>query len=292
MVSLVINTLNEEANIAACIQSVQGFADEVVVCDMYSNDRTREIAEACGARVVLHRREPFVERARRFVVEQTTGEWVLLLDADERATPELTSELREWMQREDVNMVNIRWLHVFMGRPLRHTHYAVAGFHRFFRRDQYLAVMPRDEDARVHSGYHRDLDEIPGQVLANERFIHLAYPTLVRYAYKTLCYYGYHEADGRFSIGQRATVSQLVMEPVKAFVASYVLHRGFLDGVEGFIACVTYAMYRFLVIGNQFDLQAGRTGDGELLPQWQRLEAAAQRAGATGAAQEDSTHAS
>ena len=108
-VSLVVNTFNEEGHIADCIRSTQGFADEIVVCDMYSEDRTREIAESLGARVVFHQREPFVERARRFAVEQARGEWIFLLDADERATPALLDELSILISKESVNAVLARW---------------------------------------------------------------------------------------------------------------------------------------------------------------------------------------
>ena len=71
-ISVVINTLNEENNIGACIESVQGFADEIVVCDMYSDDRTVEIAESYGAKVVFHERVGFVEPARFFAISQAS----------------------------------------------------------------------------------------------------------------------------------------------------------------------------------------------------------------------------
>src|SRR5688572_27812596 len=94
-IAVVINTLNEESNIGNCIDSVLELADEIVVCDMHSEDRTLEIARQKGARVVLHPRTGFVEPARRFAISQARHEWVLVLDADERMTDMLAARLKE-----------------------------------------------------------------------------------------------------------------------------------------------------------------------------------------------------
>ncbi len=261
-VSLVINTLNEEENIAGCIQSVGGFADEVVICDMHSEDRTREVAESLGARVVLHRREPFVERARRFAVEQARGEWVLLLDADERATSALMAELRALSKRSEINVVPLKWRFLFMGRFLRHGAYSATTLLRFFRRDKYLEAAPPDAEATLHTGRPEALASIPGQVVAKERFIHLAYPTLDKYVRKTLQYYSIHEAIGRYEKrGERPNLWSLVYRPTRAFIASFFYRLGFLDGIQGLIASVMWAHLRFLVAAHLYDLDAGRTDD-------------------------------
>src|SRR5689334_9780742 len=94
-ISVVINTLNEAINMAACIESVRSIANEIVVCDMHSDDDTAALAAQLGARVVLHDRTEFVEPARQFAIAQATCEWVLVLDADERLTTPLADRLRE-----------------------------------------------------------------------------------------------------------------------------------------------------------------------------------------------------
>lgn len=82
--SVVINTLNEEKNIKACIESVRSFASEIIVVDMESDDSTVEIARSCGAKVFSHARVGYVEPARNFAISHATGNWILILDADER----------------------------------------------------------------------------------------------------------------------------------------------------------------------------------------------------------------
>ena len=83
-ITLVINTLNEEGHIAGCINSAKSIADEIIVCDMYSDDDTVKIAESLGAKIVFHERTGFVEPARHFAISKASYEWVLVLDADEQ----------------------------------------------------------------------------------------------------------------------------------------------------------------------------------------------------------------
>ena len=81
-------TLNEE-NVEACIRSVENIADEIVVVDTGSTDATLDLARSLGAKVFEHPPVLAVEHARDFALEKCTGEWVLVLDADERLTPAL-----------------------------------------------------------------------------------------------------------------------------------------------------------------------------------------------------------
>jgi glycosyltransferase involved in cell wall biosynthesis len=93
--SVVINTLNEEHNLEDCLRSLDGCADEIVVVDMRSEDRTVEIARRYTDRVLFHDRTGIVEPARQFAIDQARGEWVLLVDADERLTPDLARLVRQ-----------------------------------------------------------------------------------------------------------------------------------------------------------------------------------------------------
>ncbi|MBN1826875.1 MAG: glycosyltransferase [Candidatus Eisenbacteria bacterium] len=92
--SLVVNTRNEEANLEECLRSAAGAVDEIVVVDMESEDRTVEIARRFTDRVFTHPKTGVVEGARQFAIDKALGDWIFLLDADERATPELAAGLR------------------------------------------------------------------------------------------------------------------------------------------------------------------------------------------------------
>lgn len=94
-VSVVINTLNEAANLPGCLESLS-WSDDVVVVDMQSDDRTAAIAAASGCRVFQHERMGYVEPARNYAISQAKNDWVLVVDADERAS----SGLAKWIQTD------------------------------------------------------------------------------------------------------------------------------------------------------------------------------------------------
>ena len=94
-ISVVINTYNEEKNISRCLESVKGFADEIIVVDMHSADKTVEIAKKYGAQVFEHEYTRYVEPARNFALSRATGDWILLIDADEELSGTLRKKLEE-----------------------------------------------------------------------------------------------------------------------------------------------------------------------------------------------------
>ncbi|MEM6806488.1 MAG: glycosyltransferase, partial [Bacteroidota bacterium] len=92
-ITVIIHTLNEEKHIGDCIRSVENFANEVLVCDMYSEDQTVEIAESLGAKIMFHERLRYADPARLAAIREAKHEWVFRLDADERMTPSLAEYL-------------------------------------------------------------------------------------------------------------------------------------------------------------------------------------------------------
>jgi len=105
-ISVVIPTKNEERMIKDCLASVK-WADEIVVIDDYSQDKTREIAKKFGARVFLHRWQGFSQQ-KNYGFRKTKGEWVLFLDADERVTPELKTEILQIIKSPQVSFVGYK----------------------------------------------------------------------------------------------------------------------------------------------------------------------------------------
>src|SRR3990167_1090817 len=93
--SVVLATRNEEGNIGRCLESVKNLAGEIIVVDEYSTDKTREIAEKLGAKVYLEPHHDIFHITKQKALEKATCDWVLQLDADERVTSELRSEIKE-----------------------------------------------------------------------------------------------------------------------------------------------------------------------------------------------------
>lgn len=120
-VSVLILAKNEERFIGACIKSVKGFADEIIVIDDLSTDATAQIASELGARVIQHALNGDWGGQQTFAIQQATCDWVFFIDADERATPALTAEIKKVLAADDKG---IAWrtarLSYFWGQPLRH----------------------------------------------------------------------------------------------------------------------------------------------------------------------------
>jgi len=253
-VSLVINTLNEEATIRECIESVGDFCDEIVVCDMRSNDKTCEIAQALGAKVITIDPQPFVDGARLFAIEQARGEWVLVLDADERATPDLLAELSKCVGENDVDVVDIRMDHLFMGKYLKHGIWGRSLKQRFFKRSVYLENTPTSMIPVLHSSFP-GLKACGNRLTAKGRIVHLAYPDFRKYTYKTLYHYSAVDAQDKYNRGEKINILDFIWKPLKTFLISYLWLQGYKDKMLGFISSVSLAIHSFLIVVHQYELQ-------------------------------------
>jgi (heptosyl)LPS beta-1,4-glucosyltransferase len=255
-ISVVINTFNEEANIADCIRSVETLADEIVVCDMHSRDRTGEIAMERGARVVLV--DPAYcdfGRLRYFAVSQAASEWVLVLDADERMTPPLADELLRIASANSVDVVRFSSLYWYFGGWVRHGGFFSDIWIRFFRREVYLSRY-QDFDEPLHQDFSVLYDVTNVLVLPKSFYIeHYAYPTIEKYMTKTLGLYARVEAEQLFKRGRNFRRSRLLLQPVKVLLRSFVLQQGYKDGCRGLILAVLFAGYHFAIWANLWLLE-------------------------------------
>jgi glycosyltransferase involved in cell wall biosynthesis len=254
-IAVVINTLNEESNIGDCIDSVREFADEIVVCDMHSEDQTLEIARQKGARIVLHPRTGFVEPARRFAISHARYEWVLVLDADERMTDLLATKLKEMVDEDRYDVVSFWSLYWYFGGWVRHGRFFNGNWRRFFRKNVYLETYTASEE-RVHHNFESLTRAKSILHLPKEYFIeHYAYKTLEKYLVKTLGGYARIEGEEYVQFGRKFSLLRMLWEPLKEFLSRFVLRQGYMDGLRGFILACLYSGYRFSVWANVWFLQ-------------------------------------
>lgn len=254
-ISVVINTLNEEANIADCIRSVQWLADEIVVCDMYSDDSTVEIARNLGAKIVFHKRVGFVEPARYFAISQAQHEWVLVLDADERMTEKLARRLTDIAMENKFDVVSFWSLYWYFGGWVSSGGFYSGIWTRFFRKQTYLQNYAESE-ALIHRNFET-LKRHPNQIqLSSDYFMyHLAYPFIEKYITKTLGAYARIEAEQYRAAGRLFRIWRLILSPIKIFFTKFFLERGYKDGTRGFILCILYAGYIFAIWANLWFLE-------------------------------------
>ena len=227
-ISATIVTLNEERNIARVIGSL-GFADEIVVIDSGSTDRTREIAAGLGARVV---EEPWRGYAaqKNFAAECAVNDWILSLDADEEVTGELTAEIKAITLR--ANGYDMPRLARYRGRWIRHS-----GWYP----DRKVRLYDRRHGVWKGEYVHESV-RIEGPAgLLNGDLLHYTCDSLSEHL-RTLDRYTTLAAKGV----KRGGMGRLLFDPPWTFFRSYIVQRGFLDGFEGLAIAWMAALYTFL----------------------------------------------
>ncbi len=243
-ISAVLNTLNEERRLAFALRSVREWVDEIIVVDMHSTDATREIAESFGAKVFLHEPLGYADPARMFALEQATGDWVLLLDADEVVPHPLSERLKEVARRNEADVVLIPWLNYLLGAPLRGTGWGPSQdrHERFFRRGSVAA----------QSTIHAYLQIQPGARVLSLPYseglavVHFAYLD-VRHFVEKLNRYTDIEAERIHGDPRAGSVPRACVRASREFVRRYIRNRGYKDGWRGFYLSALMATYRIAV---------------------------------------------
>jgi glycosyltransferase involved in cell wall biosynthesis len=249
--SAVVITRNEERNLAACLESVY-WADEIVVVDAMSEDATCEIARRFTSRVHCRPWSGFAE-ARRFGLEQASGEWVLALDADERVTRELREEIETALAGDTAEGFMIPRKAFFLGRWIRHCGWYPGYVLRLFRKDRV-----RVTDRLVHEGYR-----VRGTVgVLAHPFLHYTYPDIETY-FERFGRYTTLAARELAAAGRRARPQDLLLRPPLRFVGMYLVKLGLLDGIQGLILCVFSSLYVFVKYAKLWEIHRseGRGND-------------------------------
>jgi glycosyltransferase involved in cell wall biosynthesis len=234
-VSVVVTTFNEEVNIRECLQSVL-WADEILVVDSYSTDRTLEYARQYPVKIL--QREYFGSAAQKnWSIGKVEHDWVLILDADERVTPGLAAEIQKLLEEgPEHSGYYIRRENIMLGRVIRHSGWST---------DKVIRLFHRDEGRYPNRRVHADLDiEGPVPTLKNV-LVHYTYRDFKQYFDKLLNYSEWGAAQG-FREGRRAGLLEIAGRPVWRFFRSYVVQLGFLDGLHGLAVCGLQAVGVFL----------------------------------------------
>lgn len=277
--SVVLATRNEEKNLVSCLKSFREIADEIVVVDEGSTDRTREIAKSYGAKIFKVKHEPIFHITKQKAIDKATGDWILQLDADEQVLPELAEEIRKELRiknyelrKEGLKKKKLqnpkKWklfkrheesirrregrlgkqtgefvayfvprLNYFLGKPLKHAGVYPDGAIRLIKAGK----------ARLPGKSVHELMEADGEVgwLFNDLEHHES-PTLERYLDRANRY-----TDLTAERFKKETVSTNPLflihysffKPLWVFLNLYIRHKGFLDGMRGFIWSVFSALH-------------------------------------------------
>ncbi len=244
--SVCVVAMDEEDRLGDCLRSAD-FADEWIVVDSHSRDRTREVAAELGARVI-ERDWPGHVAQKNFALDQATHDWVLCLDADERVSPELREALLRALERQDLpdgfEFARRTW---YLGRWIRHGGWYPDRKLRLFRRSRgrWGGVDPHDHvhvDGRV--------ERLPGDLL------HYSYRSVSDHL-RTIDSFTTIAAREKHARGRRAGLLDLTLRPLWKFLRMYVFRAGFLDGVAGLVVAALGAYYVLLKYVKLRELAAG-----------------------------------
>lgn len=234
-ISLVIPTRNEEARIAGLVASLD-WCDDVIVVDAGSTDRTRELAAAAGARVLVVEGRT-IGAQRNAGIEAARHEWILTIDADERVSDELRDELLRLAAAESrppYDAYRVRSRNWHLGRELRHGPWGRDWKVRVFRR----SVRYTEQRVHEHPAHAGPVGTLDGTLL------HWPYRDLPHHVAKVATYARW-AADDLHERGRRARLSDILARPAWRFVRDYVVYGGWRDGRAGFEVSVVSAFSVF-----------------------------------------------
>lgn len=230
-VSALILTQNEERKIGRCLSSL-AWADELVVIDARSSDRTREICQDpsqpwAGKVRVIERQWTGFKDQRNFSLDQASHDWVFVVDADEECTPELAARIQELLGQPggpERSAYKVRRREFFQGRPIFYGMWNPSYQDRFFRKAGVRYVN------EIHE--YPAFRQPPGEI--HEPLLHRSDLTVERYLEK-MNRYTTIEAQDRFDQGQRTSAFKMIFAfPAHAF-KSYFYYQAYKDGIHGLV---------------------------------------------------------
>ncbi|HEV3138175.1 MAG TPA: glycosyltransferase family 2 protein [Pirellulales bacterium] len=222
--SVIITTLNEEKNIARCLRSVQGVADEVIVVDSASTDATRAICASFGAKVFVRAWEGYAA-AKNFAASQAAHDFILSLDADEALGDELRKSILAAKSRDCIGFFSFKRITNYCGQWIRH-----CGWYPDIKLRLYDRRL-----ARWEKPIHEQLAPWPDRIqLLEGHCLHYSYYTIAGHVQQANRFTDL-TAQQAFAEGRRSGWLKIVVSPWFKFFKSYILQLGFLDGYRGFV---------------------------------------------------------
>lgn len=231
--SIVLAVFNEEKNLEACLKSVEDIADEIVIVDGTSKDKTVEIAKKFEAKVIVRENPKIFHINKQIAIDGANKDWIIQLDADEHLSPESIKEIKEITKDTDYNGFWIPRKNYFLGRFLKK-----GGQYP----DYTLRVYRRGKGHLPQKDVHEQA-EVEGKVgYLKEPLLHYPYENFSAYFNKWKRYnsiFADQIKDERKNKGTSHSIWQipdyLLIKPIYWFLLTYLRHKGFVDSWQGFV---------------------------------------------------------
>lgn len=234
--SVVIITFNEERNIARCIESVQEIADEIVVVDSLSTDKTREICEGFSVKFFTVKWRGYSAQ-KNYANSLATNDWILSIDADEAISEELKLSVLKWKSGEKPTFARFNRLTNYCGQWIRH-----CGWHP----DTKLRIFNKNQ-ASWQGDVHEELkfdDNLRVEFLKGD-LLHFSYYTVDEHVAQTNKF-STLAAQQLVKQGKKISLFKVIVSPAAKFLRKYFINLGFMDGYYGYFICRMAALQTFL----------------------------------------------
>jgi glycosyltransferase involved in cell wall biosynthesis len=228
-----IITHNEESRIAEAVASLS-CCDEVLVVDSGSTDRTREIAERCGARVLVREWDGY-SRQKNFAAAEAQHDWILSIDSDERLSAELAAEIAQWKRSARGSGGSMPRRVFYLGAWIRHS-----GWYP----DRKLRLYDRRQGRWSGDFVHEALDVVGAITAFKGDLLHFPYRNWQDHV-RRIDRYTELAAKAARAAGKRGSMLRLLLAPAATFLKAFVIRAGFLDGWRGVLIAVAGARYVF-----------------------------------------------
>lgn len=244
--SVVIITLNEEKNIERCLNSVEGVADEIVVVDSFSNDKTEELCKKYNAKFIKHKFEGHIQQ-KNYAVTQATYKHVLSLDADEALSPILKKSILEVKSNWTHDGYYFNRLFNYCGKWIHHTCWYPDRQMRLWNSEmgEWKGTNPHDKyvlktgaSKKFLQGdlLHYNYYEIREHILQINKYSDISSKELLKK-------------------GKKTNIPFIIIRVIFRFIRDYFIKLGFLDGWHGFVICVNAAFGNYLKYIKLYELQ-------------------------------------
>jgi len=225
-ISVVTNAQDVESDLPRALASVRAFADEIVVIDQSSTDKTADIAKEFGAKVYSHKRVEYVELARNFAISKATGDWVLILDPDEEVSESLAKKIKEIIKNPKADYYRIPRKNIIFGHWMKHSRWWPDGNIRLFKKgtvswNEIIHAVPMTQG-------------VGGEIDAKEELaiIHHHYDSIEQYLERMNRYTTQH-AEILIKKEYKFSWKDLIIKPSNEFLSRYFFGEGYKDGLHG-----------------------------------------------------------
>jgi len=241
--SVAIISFNEENNISRCLEALRDLATEIIVVDSLSTDRTVEIARGLGAKVMAEDWKGHIGQ-KNSALDKCSCEWILSIDCDEVVSPELKESIRRTVAQGSAEGYKLNRKTFFLGRWIEHAWYP-----------DWKVRLIRNGTGRWSGFDPHDRLTVAGSVgKLDGDLYHYSFRDLRDCLERTIRYAA-NEAGSYYREGRRASIVNLLVNPLHGFFKHYLIKRGFLDGLHGFIISVLNGIYVFMKYALLWEMQ-------------------------------------